>query len=43
MHCDTPLNTAAPLCLPGGASSGSAAAVAARLADFALGTDTGGS
>ncbi|VVN82974.1 amidase [Pseudomonas fluorescens] len=29
--------------IPGGSSSGSAAAVAAQLCDFALGTDTGGS
>ena len=39
----TPLNTAAPDRVPGGASSGSAAAVAAGLCDTALGTDTGGS
>jgi amidase len=38
-----PRNPAAPGRLPGGSSSGSAVAVAAGLADFALGTDTGGS
>lgn len=42
-HYGTPVNPAAPGRIPGGSSSGSAVAVAARLADFALGTDTGGS
>ena len=42
-HYGTPLNPRAPARVPGGSSSGSAAAVAAGLADFALGTDTGGS
>lgn len=42
-HYGTPLNARAPDRVPGGSSSGSAAAVAARLVDFALGTDTGGS
>jgi amidase len=42
-HYGTPKNTNAPGRVPGGSSSGSAAAVAAGLCDFALGTDTGGS
>lgn len=42
-HHGTPTNPRAPDRLPGGSSSGSAAAVAAGLADVALGTDTGGS
>jgi amidase len=43
LHYGTPLNARAPGRVTGGSSSGSAAAVAARLVDFALGTDTGGS
>jgi amidase len=42
-HFGTPLNSAAPDRVPGGSSSGSAAAVAAGLCDTAIGTDTGGS
>jgi amidase len=42
-HQGTPLNPAAPDRVPGGSSSGSAAAVAGRLVDTALGTDSGGS
>ncbi len=42
-HYGTPTNPAAPDRVPGGSSSGSAAAVSAGLVDFALGTDTGGS
>lgn len=39
----TPRNPRAPDRVPGGSSSGSAAAVAAGICDTALGTDTGGS
>ena len=42
-HYGTPTNPNAPGRVPGGSSSGSAAAVAGGLVDFALGTDTGGS
>ena len=42
-HYGTPTNPNAPERVPGGSSSGSAAAVAGGLVDFALGTDTGGS
>ncbi|CAD6217059.1 unnamed protein product [Miscanthus lutarioriparius] len=42
-HYGTPTNPCAPDRVPGGSSSGSAVAVGAKLVDFALGTDTGGS
>jgi amidase len=42
-HYGTPVNPAAPGRVPGGSSSGSAAAVAGALVDFAIGSDTGGS
>ncbi|MEM6971164.1 MAG: amidase [Pseudomonadota bacterium] len=42
-HYGTPVNSAAPDRMPGGSSSGSAAAVAGGMAEIGLGTDTGGS
>ncbi len=42
-HYGTPTNANAPGRVAGGSSCGSAAAVAGGVADFALGTDTGGS
>ncbi|MBW7477274.1 amidase [Paenibacillus oenotherae] len=42
-HYGTPVNPNAAGRIPGGSSSGSAVAVAAGEADFAIGTDTGGS
>jgi amidase len=43
MHYGTPVNVNATGRVPGGSSSGSVAVVAAKLCDFALGSDTGGS
>src|SRR5436309_366179 len=43
VHFGTPVNVNAPGRVPGGSSSGSAAAVAGGLVDFAVGTDCGGS
>jgi amidase len=43
VHYGTPINPRAEGRIPGGSSSGSAAAVAGGLVDFALGTDCGGS
>ncbi|MFI5016682.1 MAG: amidase family protein, partial [Dongiales bacterium] len=42
-HYGTPVNSNAPGRIPCGSSSGSASAVAGGAADFALGSDTGGS
>jgi amidase len=43
VHYGAPVNANAPGCVPGGSSSGSAAAVAGGLVDFAIGSDCGGS
>ncbi len=43
IHYGTPVNPKAPECIPGGSSSGSAVTVANGNAEFAIGTDTGGS
>lgn len=43
IHYGTPVNIRAPQHVTGGSSCGSAAAVAASMCDFALGSDTGGS
>ena len=42
-HYGTPENLNAPGCVPGGSSSGSAAALTTNLYDFSIGSDTGGS
>lgn len=43
IHYGTPVNTPSPRHVTGGSSCGAAAAVAASMCDFALGSDTGGS
>ena len=43
IHYGTPSNKNAPNCVPGGSSSGSAAALTQINYDFTIGTDTGGS
>ena len=43
IHYGRPVNTLSPRHVTGGSSCGAAAAVAANMCDFALGSDTGGS
>lgn len=43
VHYGTPVNVNTPGHIPGGSSNGSAAAVAGKLVDFAIGSDCGGS
>jgi amidase len=42
-HYGSPINSSSPSRMTGGSSNGSAAAMAAGLVDFAIGSDTGGS
>ena len=42
-HYGTPKNLNAPNCVPGGSSSGSAAALTTKKYNFSIGSDTGGS